>query len=306
MQNHCRSDPVNFFAVAVALIMAGCASVPPASRPLAPEIRAELGRIAITKGAAPREFFYELPNPHLRREALSDAIQGTSTAVGGLGAAAGLGYALARGANGSDGVDHLGESFGDVFVAGAVLGQAAGLVLAPVGVAVGTLHDAVLNETPAKVRSATPAVVQALRVVDFEDELSQRIRRTIQTQTGRQVTPASVAELDATRVRPTLENRYRDLRAQGFDTVIVVSASGSFEARVGWHNPFRLQASCWFTVVDLTQHNEIYSGHFEHRSKARKFISWAKDDGKLLKNELELCYEEFTRRIMRDIFADSL
>ncbi len=307
-----RNGAAVFSAMGLGLMVAGCASKPVPQPPMSAEHRAGLGRIAIVQRDWKREFAYDFPNTHVRRDTLASGVATGSAVTGAAGAMAGLGTLVAGAEVGA----MMGGASGDLVSseqmkpalaqaggAGALVGGAVGLALAPPVAAVGAMHDAVFNDSGRKLRKAEPVVAQTLRSLDFEDALRAQLLQAIQSKTSCQATQALVASADAAYVRPTLENRYHDLRAQGFDTVIEISAGGSFEETPGWHNPYRVEADLWVTVIDLAHNREIFHDFARHRSQSKRFVEWANDDGKALKRELQLCQDRFTRRIMRRVFA---
>src|SRR5262245_19821183 len=74
-------------ALVLALAWTGCSSTsaPRANTPMSADLRAGLGRIAIVQHAVPRGFVVDMPNPHVRREVLSGAIERTTGVVAGVG-----------------------------------------------------------------------------------------------------------------------------------------------------------------------------------------------------------------------------
>jgi hypothetical protein len=294
---------VLLMALAVANL-GGCASTPqqPTPTPVAEKHLRNFGRIALVRRTDSRGWDYALPNLHKRREFLNCAVRDISSIAGGLGATAALGYAVAKGGAALPDGSGFGESIADVFVTGAGIGTTASAVLLPVTAGVGTLHDTVFNEIPWRLRAATPAVVQTFSGQDFEQQLNQNLLRGIRKATLFRVELASVAAPETDLQSPTIENRYRAVLEEGFDTVLEVTALGRFDERAGWHNPFRLYADVWITVINLKEMKEIYSDHFTHRSEAHQFVTWARDDAKVLREEIQACYGEATDYVLEGAF----
>jgi hypothetical protein len=182
----------------------------------------------------------------------------------------------------------------------AAIASAAGIVIA----APAALHSAVegvRSEAEPRLRPARTAMERAAREVLFGEELRRRLENSISNQTAFRVTPESVPELDRTRERPTLQNTYRSLGTQGYDTVIKIRPQAALEGE----KRFTLQANVWVSVVEIAPGRELFSQRFSFRSEQRKFSDWAKNDAQRFRTALERCYGQLTEEITRQLFLDS-
>jgi hypothetical protein len=268
------------------LITTGCALNSNAKNPTTPlstTAQGQLGHIALVWEGAQSSFDYG--DPTSKEENAGKVL---SAATGGLVVAGGAFWYGAAQGSASDG--------DDLKVLGAVAGAIGVVAAAPTMLRGAT--DFAGSESTLKLSSAKAAMQRAADGLDFGDELCRRLQDSIHTQTSFRVTPASVPELDRTLERPTLQNIYRSLGSQGFDTVIKINPLASLDGE----KRFTLRADVWVTVVDITTGQELYWHKFHFQSKRRKFSDWAKNDAQPFRDVLEHCYVQLTDDITRQLF----
>lgn len=274
------------------LAVFGCAELPlpPAlPAPLSEDIRGQFGRIGIVSAHyAPELIKYEIPAKGLLR--------GT-----GRGVAEG---ALAGAAGGILGAKMLGLSspFVNPFSFLALL------LLTPVGAVAGGVaggvHGAATAESATTIEQGELAIKKSMETLQLN----------AQTTMGEHVLQEGIGQAKYSfslvpKVGPQQWGEKVDLsslRAEGIDTVLEVSvvSVGLWEIAGYYNAPFQFQMNVHTYLTRTMDRNVLWEHLWSCQGRGYKFIEWGADDARLLREEIDHCFDTLAHNIVYVLFVE--
>ena len=272
---------VAWLTLALLVVQGGCATI---SRPLphalpyplAPETRAQLGRVGVVSGRF-------VPAMDVQRPTAGKGSAAARGALRGAGAALYPFSVLGGTCSGRD------CGFVVVVILGVLLGAAT------VGAVTGAVVGAVTAESAAKVHDAEAALTHALAELKIQETLRDRLVTLARDDTRLALVPGG----DVGPTDSDLAVDYRPLAAQGMDTLLEVSV-----IRLGLTGDRRdnpLLALSMTTRIRLIRSGdgaELYREELDHRSGSRKFVEWAANDAKAFREALDAAYTDVSGAIV--------
>jgi len=269
-----RQPGIAWLTLALLLVQGGCATVPRSlPSPLAPEARAQLGRVGIVSGRFVPAI--DVQRPTTGRG--SAAVRGATLAAGSVVAPF---SALA--------VSCSGRECG--LVAIVMLGVLIGV--ATVGAVVG----AATAEPAAQVQDAEAALTRALAELKIQEALRDRLVTLARDDTGLVLVPGG----DVGPTESDMAVDYRPLAAQGMDTIIEVSVIRlGLTGDRGVNPALALSMAARIRLVRGADGAELYHQELIHRSGSWKFVEWAANDAEAFREAMDAAYTDVSRQIIQ-------
>jgi hypothetical protein len=183
----------------------------------------------------------------------------------------------------------LGVVPGAQVAAGDGKGAIVGLLWMPIGATVGGIYGLVVGESGERIREAAQALEKAGRRLDF----NERLRAQVLTRAG-QTSQATLfpAPSGATAAIP------------GTDSVLDLHVFGpGLDARSESGPVVSLCVHVRVRLVSARNGRELYYDYLEYRGHGRRFCTWAENDARLLRDEVEHCLDALAAEIIAQIFT---
>jgi len=182
---------------------------------------------------------------------------------------------------------------------GSGYGLVLGILLAPVGGAVGTVVGAIKADPAAVIERHEAAARQVLASRALQEALRDRVTTTARAETRRDLVvlpergPAS-AEAEA---------RYAGLASEGIGTVLELRVDDVHLDGWGINPKLWLRLSTRTRLVRTTDEAEIYASSLSYvGGEHRTLEDWIAGDGEALRRELEQAYASLAEKIVDEIF----
>jgi len=188
----------------------------------------------------------------------------------------------------------------------AVDGGAVGVLLLPffaaggaiIGGVVGSLAGATKAVPAAKAREVESAISDALSGLNIQETMAENI--IIHGTSLTDINYVLIADLLPSE---KVELNYNVIKDEDVDSVLHVKVNSvELEGGSGIDPKVSLCMTASTKLINAQNGVEIYSGEFEYKGKSRKFTAWAADNAKLLREELENCFNDLSERIVDEAF----
>lgn len=221
---------------------------------------------------------------------------GAPTSGKGAGAAKGAGMGAAVGflapAAGAAGGNNPSQ---------AVLGAALGVVLFPVFAIGGTIYGVAAAWPKETIKEAEDSIGDVLKTVDIQQEMRDGVFKVASEMTSCNVVPiiASFAESPP----PAGEYvSYRDLKASGLDTALVVEVTGFRFSGTGLaiDPPLSVNLEVKARLVRCSDGKELYANTFTYSGQLKTYLEWAGDEAKPFREEISRACELLSHQIVKE------
>jgi hypothetical protein len=184
---------------------------------------------------------------------------------------------------------------------GCLLLPLAGLALAPVGAVVGGVGGMVTADSPEMVSE---------REVRIKDALAKlRMQENMRDQFLSRLADLKIFSFTTmTEAGPAMEGEkpdYRQFKSSGISSVNEIDVKKLTLAGWGKVRPnLYVQLEVQVRLISTTDNTEIYCKVFTCSSKSDKFESWAAQDAKKFREEIESCYNDIADWSVNDLYVN--
>ncbi len=259
----------------------GCAHVP---KPPSDEMRAQFRTIGIVSGSSSPKIQF---HPEFAKGRLSGAGKGA-----GIGTGAGALYGLSLVTRGGS---CSGQACGVVVIvaaASAALGGVAGGVAGGITGAVNAVPKEESRRIEATVKNAFDGIsIQGTMAASvFKNSLALPDYTFV------------LLEQDDFIISPQYD--FSSLREKGIDTILELNVeAGGFKEGKGKNPLIAFFMKVRTRLIRTADGKEIYSREFEYKSPVHRSSDWLDEDSRLLREEIDHCFEELPTQIVEELFG---
>ena len=175
----------------------------------------------------------------------------------------------------------------------------------PVGMVAGATYGAVAGVSEKTLNAGLAALYAAANRAQYENELREHVI-AVASQRGQNLSPVLASEL-APPVTPDcscqlMERDYSCVYARGIKTLLEIKdLSPALEGREGVNPPLSFAVDVRVRLLNLHDGQEYYD-YLQYRSTKHSFKTWAADDARLFREELDVSQDQISEEIVRQIF----